>query len=69
MHLQIHGNQSDECRVAFCSLVTYADVSTAKLKDTNTSIISLAETTMRYHALGRRLDRLGDASSIAGKNK
>ncbi|KAF1790228.1 hypothetical protein GQ600_25585 [Phytophthora cactorum] len=41
-----------------------ASVSTLKLQDTNGNRITYAETTMRYFALDRRLDKLCEAYSI-----
>jgi len=66
---QIHGRVggehcSDKCRAAFCSLVGDADTSTKKLQDMNGNLMFLAETTMRGHALHRRLDKVVDAFSI-----
>jgi len=63
IHGQIDGKQDsgDKCRSAFCSLVGDADASTRKLQDTNGSLMFLTETTMRGHALHRRLDKFMDA--------
>jgi hypothetical protein len=66
---QVHGlideKLSDKCRTAFRSLVVDAGDATTKLHDTNRSLTFLAETTMRCHALRRRLDKFLDAFTVA----
>ncbi|KUF82827.1 hypothetical protein AM587_10011823 [Phytophthora nicotianae] len=66
---EIDENHSDECRVAFGSLVTDASTFTMKLQNAGDRLISVAETTMRYYALDRRLDKLCEAYFIVRQDK
>lgn len=67
-HKPIHDNSHTGCCAAFWSLIVDAEVSTAKLLDSKVSLISLAETAMRYYSLVRTLDKLCDAFFIAWEN-
>ncbi|KAE9352604.1 hypothetical protein PF008_g5387 [Phytophthora fragariae] len=60
----IDSQHSDACRAAFGSFVTDADTSTKKLRGRTRSLISLAETTMRCHALHRALTKFCEAHFI-----
>ncbi|KAG6961694.1 hypothetical protein JG687_00007558 [Phytophthora cactorum] len=62
---QVGGNPPTKCWTEFCRLISDANVSTLKLQDTDESLITYAETTMRYYALDRRLNKLCEAFSIA----
>ncbi|ETI44459.1 hypothetical protein F443_10837 [Phytophthora nicotianae P1569] len=66
---EIDENHNDECRVAFGSLVTDASTFTMKLQNAGDRLISVAETTMRYYALDRRLDKLCEAYFIVRQDK
>ncbi|GMF56758.1 unnamed protein product [Phytophthora fragariaefolia] len=57
--------QESECQSDFYYLVADTSTATSMLQNANDSLISLAETTMRYYALSRRLDKLCDAYFIS----
>ncbi|ETP42312.1 serine/threonine protein kinase, partial [Phytophthora nicotianae P10297] len=60
-------SQPEVCRAAFDSLVTDAGSFTMELQNANESLVALAEMTMRYYALDRRLDKLCEAYCIDWK--
>ncbi|KAF1790229.1 hypothetical protein GQ600_25586 [Phytophthora cactorum] len=62
---QVGGNPATKWWTEFCRLISDANVSTLKLQDTDESLITYAETIMRYYALDRRLNKLCEAFSIA----
>ncbi|ETP42340.1 hypothetical protein F442_10735, partial [Phytophthora nicotianae P10297] len=64
---EIDENHNDECRVAFGSLVTDASTFTMKLQNAGDRLISVAETTMRYYALDRRLTSCAKHISLFDK--
>ncbi|GMF21228.1 unnamed protein product [Phytophthora fragariaefolia] len=57
----INDSQNNECHDGFCSLVASFRVATKKLQERDSSLISLAETTMRCYALQRSLERFCEA--------
>lgn len=65
VHDTIDDKHESECQTEFYSLVADADGATQMLQDVSDSLIRLAETTMRYYALNRRLDKFCDAYSLS----
>ncbi|KAE8978531.1 hypothetical protein PF011_g23199 [Phytophthora fragariae] len=63
----IGGKHSHACRSAFGALVVDADASTKNLRERKRSLISMAETTMRCHALHRALAKFCEAHFLEWK--
>jgi serine/threonine protein kinase/ankyrin repeat protein len=64
VHRQIKDKSSDECRAVFCGLIAEAHTATLSMLQVKASLLASVEITMRCYALGRRLDKFGDAFGL-----
>lgn len=64
---QVDGKQTPDSRETFGVLVHDAFVATMKLSSANQNIISVADTTIQYYALNRRLDKFLEATTLTRK--